>query len=194
MLEVATRSCNADSSMVHASEGRCAMYNSGLVEYLSFAGSHCNAWLLALGNSCITYESSLMHPSIAESAEKGPIDADRILGRDPALRAAVASGMKWRVIHASLGSVEGFIEWAQSALNTEASQGINELECFRSASPDPFFGIVRHWRVSCFFFYFSESATEYTFVYCTMLFPTLVCACGPVWEITNITRCFVNML
>lgn len=141
MAEVATQGCSADDSMVQASDGRCAAYTSDLVEYLSFAGSHCNAWLFALANSCTTYDPSLMHPSLADSAEMGPIDTDRIIGRDPALRSAVASGMKWRVVHASLASVHGFVEWAQSALNTEASQGINELECFRSASPDQVVGI-----------------------------------------------------
>ena len=70
-----------------------------------------------------------------EGEEFSTIDADRLLGRDDALSHVVRNGMRWRILHESVDSIAGLIDFAQRALNVDAREGVSELEMITRLSP-----------------------------------------------------------
>lgn len=61
-------------------------------------------------------------------SEMAVMDTQRILGGDPNLKDAVEHGMPWRVFHESVGEIPNFVTFAERCLNTDAREGVGEIE------------------------------------------------------------------
>ena len=92
------------------------------VRYCTLSSGHSNMFLNSVAQRCPTAIVELQAPGSQN------IDADRILGDDPQLRAAVEKGLHWIVVSREIADVDGFKALAQRALNTDAREHQSETE------------------------------------------------------------------
>ena len=98
---------------------------SKLIRYGTLGGSHLNEFIKAINAMCPTNEASIQRTA-TNPGEASVIDKDRLFHEDPVLAEICTHGLRWSVIHHSMGTTFPMLaNMVQKALNTEhhISQG-----------------------------------------------------------------------
>ena len=105
----------------HASNTHMFAAPSRMIRYGSLGGSHLNQFL-----TCVNAMTHTNEPILQKKSEP-VIDKDRLFHADPVLAEACTQGLRWSVIHHSMGTAFPYLaDMVQKALNTEHHIGSGE--------------------------------------------------------------------